>query len=437
MSKVTSPESPNSTVFGQESTPAPTGKKMRDAKGHFISALGHESTEIYQNVAKVWQDQCTPVETLIESLKADQATKVDDEVPEAYARLNDNLQFPEGETISKSALSIASTKFTALPSSMVDYLFENEDKADLAKYFNREMDTAQQRWINTVGKKGKNLHEGKEKKFLLRSRIGEDGSKTVRALLSERYGIYDNLPLLEMVLDALPSKDETLVSHAFNDGDKIHLNLLLPDSFKSIEGDSDYGTGISISNSEIGTDTAEVMPFLFRAICVNGCIWGRRDSAIVMKKKHIGEIDFDAMRNGITQLVALALAEGNNFLGQMLASKEIPIGKGNILTIIDFLRRENKMTLEMGKAWYEGFKKEPINSAFGIVNGLTRAAQEFSGDTRYDLECVASQILAPSLVADINAIGSKWNKIESRAIDNSQKSDKLIRQYEEAAVLIG
>jgi hypothetical protein len=81
------------------------------------------------------------------------------------------------------------------------------------------------------------------------------------------------------------------------------------------------------------------------------------------------------------------------------------------------------MTIAQGKLWHKGYLESlqeasgqsQERTAFGIVNGLTRSAQQYTGSTREQMETIASTILAPSINADLQAISKRWGLISETA----------------------
>jgi hypothetical protein len=292
---------------------------------------------------------------------------------------------------------------------------------------NAELDRRETLWNN----------KGKEKRtFNVRIRHDDEGNDVVRAIVSERYGVIDNHEAMEMVSNALPSLNDALASHLFNDGDDIFGNILLPDYMKS-EPDSDYGVGIAFRNSEIRNSTFKISPFLFRAICLNGMIWGRRNSEISINQKHLGTIDKDNIRLQVREAVILALSEGNDILTLMNLTKQVKVK--NVHQVIAKVARDNKMTIEQGRAWSQGYLEtlqEPSGdiaheTAFGLVNGLTRGAQAFSGVLREQMETTASIILAPAIDADLKAIQKRWGTLSDSA---NALPENIVAKYQMVGV---
>ena len=384
-------------------------EKGRD--GVWRNAIGLESTEAHRHVAKVWQDNCTTMPALRLSLEAGASGKRDQMVPERLVRLID------AETVSKAGVPVRMTEhaldalrgFTDVPSAMASWFRANGLGADLAGYINRGLENRSDAWAS----KGK-----EERSFFLRLRKDKDGSDIVRAVCSERYGVIDNLQAFNMLESVLPD-EAVLVSHLEDDGDDLFANLLLPDRMQSLP-DSDYGVGVAFRNSEVRNGTLEVSPFIFRAICLNGMIWGQAMGRTV-NKRHIGQVDMRDIRAQVADAVGEALGHGVGMIRLLDMSKQVKVA--DPVATIAAASRELKLTIPQGKAWHKAYEETlqertghfADRTAFGIVNGLTRAAQGYRGSDRANMEAQASVLLAPAIDADLQAIQRKWARIESNA----------------------
>jgi len=421
---------PNKSVFTNVSSlqvkEGSTAKQ--DANGTWFNAIGLQSSASHRHVAKVWQDKCTPFADFVSTVKEQSKHKEDIVKKESEIRLLDANTLLDGTPLTKSGLN-SLRGFTDVPSSMVSFLQEREYDEELVKFLNKELDRRETTWN----------HSGKEPRdFRVRVRHDDEGNDVIRAIVSERYGVIDNSEAMDMVVNALPSLKDALASHIFNDGDDIYGNVLLPDYMKS-EPDSDYGVGIAFRNSEIRNSTFKISPFLFRAICLNGMIWGRQDAKdeINVNQRHMGKIDLKELQEQVTNAVKSALTQGNDLLTLMSLSKQVKVE--NPLATIALLARDQKMTIEQGKLWHKGYLDSlheanghvHENTAFGIVNGLTRASQDYKGSMREQMETQASFILAPSIDSDLQAISKRWGMISERA---KLEKEKTINQYAYVAV---
>jgi hypothetical protein len=414
---------PNASIFTPASSlqVAEGSTAKQDNNGTWFNAIGLESTSTHRHVAKVWQDKCTPFSDFVSAVKSQVEFKEDIVKKESEIRLKDANTLVDGTPLTKSGMN-SLRMFTDIPSSMISFLSERGYDEELTKFVNAELDLREKQW-NDNGKDPRD--------FRVRTRQGNDGEQVIRAIVSERYGVIDNYSALEMIANSMPSLEGALASHIFNDGDDIYGNVLVPDYMKS-EPDSDYGVGIAFRNSEIRNSTFKISPFLFRAICLNGMIWGRENSEISVNQKHMGTIDLEKLQEQVTIAVKVALSQGNDLMTLLSLSKQVKV-KDEIATIA-LLARDNKMTIEQGKAWHKGYLDSLSEahgdvhekSAFGIVNGLTRASQDYNGSTREQMETIASKILAPSIDADLQAISKRWGMIDELA---KQMGEKTINQY--------
>jgi hypothetical protein len=417
---------PNKSVFtnagGFQVAEGATAKQ--DANGNWFNAIGLQSTATHRHVAKQWQAKCTPLADFIQTVKEQSTHKVDVTAMESEIRLQDSSTLANGMQLTDSGLD-SLRMFVGMPSSIISFCKERGYDDEMVKFMNDELDRRESEWFG----KGKDARE-----FRLRIRHDDEGNDVIRTIVSERYGVIDNHEAMDIIQDALPSLDDALASHIFNDGDDIFGNILLPDYMKS-EPDSDYGVGIAFKNSEIRNSTFRISPFLFRAICLNGMIWGRQDArdAVKINQKHLGNIDLVDLRLQVKNAVKVALTQGNDMLTLMGYAKQVKVN--DPLATIALLARDQKMTIEQGKLWHKGYLDSlherhgdvHEKSAFGIINGLTRSAQDYNGATREQMETTASLILAPAIDSTLQEISKRWGTIGDRA---KQMEQKTINQYQ-------
>jgi len=436
--------------FPTITTMLPGGTAGRDENGTYHNALGLESTENMRHVSVIWQKKCVPVSAFAADIKGQQAYKFDRLMGADSLRLSDDLRLSDGTAFTLNGLMTMPRN--SMKQGFVEYLAKDlgeygnvsdsgatRAKSDLAHYLNLELDhLAAQRdttLSNRLAKKQTQLNESgivpslakklkaeisdletrlqDSKKFTVRTRNDDDGNQVIRYVASERYGVINNDTVMDIISGALPGGwGDSLASHAWNDGDSMIGNVLIPDYVKN-RPDSEYGIGISFKNSEIGRYRFEICPFLFRAICLNGCIWGRSNSVIGIDKKHLGEINIDEIKIQVQEAVKLALCEGEQVLNLFDLTKEITVE--NQPELVVSLAKEYKLTIPQGRAWLNAIDDEPGETVFHTIQGLTKASQQFTGDVRQTMEETAGMILAPSLMADIDAIAGMWEKFAVRA----------------------
>jgi polyhydroxyalkanoate synthesis regulator phasin len=147
----------------------------------------------------------------------------------------------------------------------------------------------------------------------------------------------------------------------------------------------------------------------------------------------MGKIDLGDLQLQVTQAIKVALTQGNDMLTLLGYAKQVKVT--NPVAVIAQLARDEKMTIEQGKLWHKGYLDSlherhgdvHEKSAFGIINGLTRSAQDYNASTREEMETLASKILAPAIDSSLQEISKRWGLIDARA---NQLEEKTSRQYQ-------
>ena len=248
-------------------------------------------------------------------------------------------------------------------------------------------------------------------------RCYDDG--TMRAFLSEKYAEVDNRWFLEQIKDIIPAGR---LSHWRGDADTIFGNVLIPDTIRE-EDDSDYGGMVSIGNCEIGKRNVKSLPSVFRAICMNGCIWDQT-KGYEIKVRHIGDIDLDQLRlklrHNIEAQIPLIPQGIERVLGIRAKGSDGISMKRLVGATAETFKIDRKGASGILGAWVSQESKiaPEDRSLFDVVNSVTRAGQSLDNQSwvRYDE-------IGGALV---NYSDSQWSRLKSRAESYDDKElDKL------------
>ena len=244
-------------------------------------------------------------------------------------------------------------------------------------------------------------------------RTWSDG--TLRAFLSQKYTIVNNAWFLDVLSKAVPGG---VVSHWKGDADSIFGNVLIPDTIRT-EADSDFGGMLSVGNSEIGTRRISSLPSVFRAICMNGCIWDQ-ESGKGINKVHRGSVDFLELEKmiienlqaqipllpmGIERILGLrAFGVGDTALPQLLAQTAIDysLSKREVAGVHDgWMKELGILGSDVGR------------TAYGLTNAVTRAGQELSNAAWVKHDTIGGDF--------VNMDRNDWDKFRNRASNLSDK----------------
>jgi hypothetical protein len=257
---------------------------------------------------------------------------------------------------------------------------------------------------NTMAIVGNNAlrHVDPDKQFRLRTYT--DG--TCRAFVTDKYAPIDNRWYLEVLSEFIPGGR---FSHWRGDEDTIYGNVLIPDTIMDYGADdSDYGGMISVGNCEIGTRRISQTPSLFRAICMNGCIWGQT-SGEKIRKVHRGNIDLDSLKLEIARNIQHQIPLLAPGIKAFLATRAMETGKASIKGIVASVASDYKLSKKEATEFLNQYGEYEAGNRnlFGIINGLTRAGQKFDNATWVKFDEVAGSLMATS--------ADRWATILRRA----------------------
>lgn len=260
-----------------------------------------------------------------------------------------------------------------------------------------------------------------EKEFRLRTY--NDG--TLRAMLTTVYAPVDNTWFMGVLKDFMP---DARLSHWKGDADTLFGNLLIPDTIRK-ETDSEYGGMLSLSNCEIGKRRIDAIPSIFRAICMNGCIWDQVKGNGI-SKVHKGDIDLQELQKDIVETLNSQIPLMDSVIDSFLETRNLKIEKSdNVAAILATVAKDNGMTNGTRKSQLVKVSEEFINhesdhrNLFGIVNAITRAGQQFDRETWYEFDKVGGKL------ASMNE--NQWEKLRTRA--NSMDTKVLDKMFGVAA----
>ncbi len=338
-------------------------------------------------------------------------------------KLNDDLALADGgATFTKRGFA-SLCRLTSMPPAMVDWLSRNDYKPELARFINSEL----------VGLEFDDEQNNRPRKRIFTRFREEDknGTQLCRALLSDRYPAVSASLLMAMISNSLtaPEREQARVHRLSYDGDELLCNLVWPGCDRQVGGEA-YQVGIAIQTSEIGTLRMQVQPWIGRLVCANGLIVCTPTGQAV-SKRHIGKIDLNQLAADIRATVGSAFAQSQRALMQFEAGRKVELASAE--RIIIQLGRDHRLTFEQVKGWLRGHEatlSEPSVgevSAFSVINGLTRSAQESEFATeRTQLEALAGRLVAPRFDGLFEEIAAEWARVRTRA---SMLSDEVVDSY--------
>ncbi len=295
-----------------------------------------------------------------------------------------------------------------IPFEMLKYLKKKNDLEGLVTYLNRSLDD------DKYGNQGK---------FFLRMKKGPDGGDIIRHVASEKYAKLDNEESAEVIqaaLSAFGHENPLVLSLWSNDGDCYRANLLFPKTEVKYP-DSNYGVGLAIRNSEIGNYAFGFNPFCYRGFCMNGTIYGKQDLDESTRRRHYGEngIDKEELIDALVVSLGKAIDTGGRMIERQVALKAKKL-KARHEQLIAKVAKSFRLSKQEAGSWNKALEQEKGETAFYLLQGLTRAAQDYTGDRRYQMESVAGELLQPAGDSPRNMM-SLWESLDNGAENMKEK----------------
>lgn len=244
-------------------------------------------------------------------------------------------------------------------------------------------------------------------------RTWKDG--TLRAFLSEQYAIVNNGWYLDLLSKLIPGG---MLSHWNGDADSIYGNVLIPDTIRSVS-DSDYGGMLSVGNSEIGLRRISSCPSVFRAICMNGCIW-EQELGVEVDIRHRGQIDFESLAATIKENLEKQIPLLPMGIERVLGLRAFGVGDTPLPNLFAQLSLDHSIGKKEINGVWTAFTKEVADvgategrTAFGVMGAVTRFGQTLDAANWVKYDKIGGEI------ANLDRDG--WDMFRNRATNLTPK----------------
>ena len=209
------------------------------------------------------------------------------------------------------------------------------------------------------------------------------------AVVSPRYSPFDSDRILDIITSTIDIEHYKLKGSYISD-ERLHLRLIGRDTIP-INGE-DLFPGIFIDSSDVGRNILIVSFGIYKQVCTNGLIISKA-GGILFKQKHIGISEEEFILglsnglSGVDELVSSAENWINNARIKEMSLEDIST-KLKAISLAD----EEEKILELMDTHYD-------RTRWGLINGITEIAQNYTLDRRVELETVAGTLLVPSKAA--------------------------------------
>ena len=234
------------------------------------------------------------------------------------------------------------------------------------------------------------LEKFNDKKFFVRTY--SNGSQIARAFLSDNYRVIDNRDVLLSCLEELQNK-ETKIEEAELTETMMFVKVKseqLRDFIR--ERNDELIGGILIQNSETGHAAVRIQPRIFRVQCTNGAILEQFST----RQIHLGS-NGDELQDDIIYLnIRRAIRETFDRFGEIvnLVRDSAVIGLPDIKVAVNNVVKQYRLTESQRENILMAYAVEPMETKWGLVNAITRAAkQEENFERTIEMERLGGRII--------------------------------------------
>lgn len=213
-----------------------------------------------------------------------------------------------------------------------------------------------------------------------------------RAFLSDRYRPLDDYDLAQAVLPELLSHPTIRIESTQFTESRFYLKAVFPKIETEVRKGDPVQIGLVISNSEIGGGALQVMPLVYRLVCLNGMIaadYGQRKYHIGKRAsaeeaayelytdgtRRLDDVAFfakvkDTVRGVLTQTTLEKIVQGmRDATEQRIKSRDIP-------AVVEVTAKK----FGYGETTKQGILQHLIQGAdftrYGLLNAITRQSQD-------------------------------------------------------------
>lgn len=248
-----------------------------------------------------------------------------------------------------------------------------------SRYFTRLVDAGQ----NELAAANINAWlEDDNRKFLLREYDG-----VIRGVLSGSYSVYDAPEILKTVADVFNPAEFKLKGSFINE-ERLHLRLC-ENTMLDIENE-DLFAGISLDSSDVGRAGLSVKFFIYKQVCTNGLVIAK-SSANLFRQKHIG-INHEDFAAGLSEGLETFYTLKDEIVESIKKTSEIPL-EDDIEKLIEDIRNKTNLSEESAYEVLNLVDKNYSRNRWGLINGITEVAQQFTLERRIELETIAGSML--------------------------------------------
>lgn len=221
-----------------------------------------------------------------------------------------------------------------------------------------------------------------KKNLLIRNYNG-----TCRGVLSGSYSAYDAPEILTTLAEVF-DPEKFVLKGSFINEERLHLRMI-DKTMLNIDNEDLYA-GITLDSSDVGRSGLSVKFFIWKQVCTNGLVISK-SAAKMFKQKHIG-INHDDFAEGLTAGLNSFYDLKDKVAESIEATRKIPLSN-DLEALIEDIKTATNLSTEAAEKIVDVVQIKYAPNRWGLINGITEVAQDYTLETRLQLEEIAGNML--------------------------------------------
>ena len=217
----------------------------------------------------------------------------------------------------------------------------------------------------------------------------------IRGVLSNKYSVCDSHEILEAVDDAV-DLSKYKVKGSFLNEERLHVRLIGKEMLP-IDGE-DLFAGLFLDSSDVGRNILTVKFGIYKQVCTNGLVIARAGGTL-FEQKHIGitaEEFHDGLFKSLQNVDLLTdhavewVQRAKNRYNHWSVETEHP---EDIEEFVAYIRQQTNLSDDSAHKVIDLMQTKYEDNRWGLINGITEVAQDFTLERRLELERIAGSML--------------------------------------------
>lgn len=217
----------------------------------------------------------------------------------------------------------------------------------------------------------------------------------IRGVLSTKYSVCDSHEILDVVNDVVDTSTFR-VKGSFLNEERLHLRLVGKEMLP-IDGE-DLFAGLFIDSSDVGRSILTVKFGIYKQVCTNGLVIARAGGTL-FEQKHIG-ISAEEFHEGLYKSLSNVDLLTENAVEWVKRAKHrenhwssASEYEDDIEEFVSYIRQKTNLSDNSSRKVIDLMNTKYEDNRWGLINGITEVAQDFTLERRLELERIAGGLL--------------------------------------------